>query len=575
LKPNRRFHRLNGMVQEAMPSDVALPENPLVLQAMIRQLLTRLHERDRELAGIQHRLDLLLKRLYGPKGERFDPNQPTLFDDSPPPTPEPSPPPPEKPEIARPNKKKGHGRRPLPAHLRRERKEYDLSETEKQCPCCQQPRVRIGEEMTEVLDYVPSSLFVQEHVRFKYACPACLKKQSAEEPSGVPASSEPAPAESPLSSWLPPSEGGTKAKLIVTAPLPKMPIAKGMAGPGLLAHLLISKYLDHLPLYRQEGILARQGVELSRSTLCDWTAACADLLTPLYELLKADVLRSRLIHTDDTRVPVQDSNSNRTKSGRLWVYIGDRDHPWVVYDYTPTHARDGPAAFLRGYRGFLQADAHNVYDGIYSPEIFEVGCWAHGRRHFHESRESDALRAHEALARIAGFYAIEDEAKEQITVAGLTGDAADEVRFRLRQEKTAPLLTAFGDWLMQQQAPVLPKSPMGQAIAYAQRHWKALTRFTEQGFLDIDNNAAERALRVVAVGRKNWLFAGSDAGGKTAAVIYTIINSCKSLGIDPFTYLRDVLARLPDHLPERHAELLPFNWARTARTQSEQINTSA
>ena len=567
------------MVQEATPLNAALPDDPVVLQGMIRELLTRLHERDHELAGVQHRLDLLLKRLYGPKAERFDPNQPSLFDGCPAPPaaePAPAPPPPDEAEATRP-KKKGHGRQTLPEHLRRERREHDLSEAEKMCPCCQQPRVRIGAEVTEVLDYVPSSLFVWEHVRFKYACPACLKKRPAaatSEASPATATSEPLPVEATLSSWLPPNEGEAgRVKLLTTAPPPpQLPIAKGMAGPGLLAHLIVSKYQDHLPLYRLEGIFARHGVDLSRSTLCDWAAGCASLLTPLYELMKADVLRSRLIHTDDTRVPVQEPGLNRTKSGRLWVYIGDRDHPGIVYDYTPTHARDGPAAFLRGYRGFLQADAHNVYDGIYSAEVLEVGCWAHCRRHFHEARDSDALRAHEALARIRGLYAVEDEAQGQIAAAGLAGDAADAVRLRQRQEKTVPLLRAIGQWLEEQQAPVLPKSPMGLAIAYALRHWQALTRFTEHGFLDIDNNAAERALRAIAVGRKNWLFAGSDAGGKTAAVLYTIIGTCKNLGIDSFTYLRDVLGRLPDHPAERRDELLPVCWA---KAQREQINKPA
>jgi transposase len=591
LKQSDALDRLKGMVQDAVPLNVPLPDDLLVCQGMIRELLQKLQQSNHELAGVTHRLDLLLKRLYGPKGERFDPSQPTLFDDCPsPPTPEPSEPPPEEPQTPR-QKKKGHGRKKLPDHLTRKRREHDLSEAEKICPCCQQMRIRIGEEVSEVLDFVPASLFVWEQVRFKYACPGCLRKRG-DEPSSEAEPNVPVNASSPsepegqptdetippstnelLNSSLPPSQPETgPAKLIITAPMPKMPIAKGMAGPGLLAYLIVSKYLDHLPLHRLEGIFARQGVDISRSTMCDWTAACADLLSPLYDLLKTDVLRSRVIQTDDTRVPVQDPNANRTKSGRLWVYIGDRDHPWVVYDYTPTHARDGPAAFLKGFQGFMQADAHNVYDGIYSAELFEVGCWAHGRRHFHESRDSDALRAHEALARIAGLYAVEDEAKELIAAGNLIGEAADAVRLRLRQEKTVLKLGALGQWLSEQQVLVLPKSPIGQAIAYALRHWQALTRFTEHGFLNIDNNAAERALRAVAIGRKNWLFAGSDEGGRTAAVLYTMVNTCKNLGIDAFNYLRDVLGRLPEHPADARIELLPGRWA---ESQRQQIITSA
>lgn len=544
-----------------------LPDDPVVLQGMIRDLLATLQDRTRELDGVRHRLDLLLKRLYGPKAERFDPNQPTLFDGGPPsPVPEPTPQAPDEPEASPCRKKKGHGRKRLSDHLRRERTEYDLSDPEKLCPCCQQPRTKIGEEVSEQLDFVPSSLFVREQVRFKYACPACLKKRTAE------VQAQPISTGTPMESFLPPSAGAAdQPALIVTAALPKQPIAKGLAGPGLLAHLIVSKYLDHLPLHRLEGTFARQGVDVSRKTMCDWMASCAELLMPLYELLKADVLRSRAIHTDDTRVPVQDPESDRTKSGRLWVYIGDRDHPWIVYDYTPTHARDGPAAFLKEYRGFLQADAATLYDRIYQPAIItELGCMAHARRYFHEARGSDAARAHEAMARIRCFYAVEDEAKEHIAQAGLGNVEADAVHLRLRQEKTVPLLNAMHQWLQQQQPCVLPKSPIGQAIAYALRHWQALTRFTEHGWLDIDNNAAERALRGIAVGRKNWLFAGSDEGGKTAAVLYSIVATCKHLGIEPFGYLRDILARLPDHPAERLQELLPVTWA-SAQRQAAQI----
>jgi len=557
-----------------MPQDAVLPDDLLVCQGMIRQLLEMLQQTRHELDGAQHRLDQLLKRLYGPKGERFNPDQLTLFNDDPEPNaPEPPPPPPSQEPASRP-RKKGHGRKGLPKHLRRERKEFDLSDAEKCCPCCQQPRIKIGEEASEQLDYVPASLFVREQVRFKYACPSCLKKQGMAQPDATPhgpAEPKGEPVGPMMESFLPSTQGVSsmdRPQLIVTAPMPKQPIAKGIAGPGLLAHLIVSKYLDHLPLHRLEGIFARQGVDISRKTMCDWMAECAALLKPLYDLLKADVVRSRLIHTDDTRVPVQDPESNRTKSGRLWVYIGDRDHPSLVYDYTPTRARDGPAEFLKGYRGFLQADAYGVYDSIYSPTLLEAGCWAHARRYFYEARESDALRAHEALARIQGLYAVESEADEQIAAAGLTDEAADLLRRQVRQEKTLPLLDALKGWLQEQQAAVLPKSLMGQAIGYTLRQWQALARFTECGWIGIDNNVAERALRGIAVGRKNWLFAGSDEGGRTAAVLYSILMTCKHLSIEPFNYLRDILARLPEHPVERLQELLPAIWASAQRQQA-------
>jgi len=528
---------------DALPPDATLPDDPDTLKGMIRELLALLHTRDRELSGVQQRLDQLLRRLYGPKGERFRPDQPALFDllveaasTEPPPVP-------VTPEPAA-RAKRGHGRRRLPADLTRERVVYDVPESEKVCPCCRSPRVPLGEETSEQLDYRPAKLFVWEHVRLKYACPTCWKTGSD----------------------APPAASDTALSHIVTAAKPAQPIDKGLPGPGLLAHVITSKYADHLPLHRQEAMLARQGVELARSTLADWMAAAATLLKPLYSLMLAEVLRGCVVQTDETRVPVLDAGRKQTKSGRLWVFVGDRDHPLTVYDYTATKARDGPAAILKDYRGFLQADAANVFDGIYRPgDIVEVGCWAHARRYFHEARDTGAARAAEALTRIRDFYAVEDDARDAIARQRLIGDAADALRLQLRQERTKGKLAAFAAWMDTQAPAVLPKSPIGQAIAYARRQWPALVRFTEHGFLNIDNNASERALRAVAVGRKNWLFAGSDAGGRTAAVLYTMTQTCKQHRIDPFAYLQDVLTRLPALATERLPELVPQTWANAQR----------
>lgn len=536
------------MRPDAATADVELPDDPDTLKAMIRELLGLLRDRDRELGGVRHRLDQLLRRLYGPRSERTRPDQPTLFDD---PADDDATPPPADPGPA-PNGSAPrcgrHGRRRLPADLERRPVVHDLSDDEKVCPCCHEPRVVIGEQVSEQLDYHPAKLFVWRHVRLSYACPACLAKAIDPVPAGEPE---------------PPA-------LIVTAPKPPQPIDKGLPGPGLLAHVVTGKYADHLPLHRQEAMLARQGVELSRSTLCDWMAAAADLLTPLYAWMVGEVLKSRVVQTDETRVPVQEPGQAKTKAGRLWAYLGDRDHPFTVYDYTATKARDGPAAILKDYRGFLQADAANVFDGIYVPgAITEVACWAHARRHFHEARDSDAARSAEALARIGAFYAVEGDAADAIARAGLTGDAADAVRLRLRREQTIPKLADFAAWLEAQAPVVLPKSPMGQAIAYARRHWAALVRFTERGFLNIDNNASERALRAVALGRKNWLFAGSDAGGRTAAVLYSVTQTCKRHRVDPFAYLNGVLARVPGLPAERLRELAPPTWAEAQRAQVE------
>ena len=536
------------MRPDAATADVDLPDDPDTLKAMIRELLALLKDRDRELGGVRHRLDQLLRRLYGPRSERTRPDQPTLFDD--PAGPDPAGPPagPEPAPAAGPRRSGRHGRRRLPADLERTDVVHDLPDDQKTCPCCHEPRVAIGEQVSEQLDYRPARLFVWRHVRLSYACPACLAKAIDPVPAGQPE---------------PPA-------LIVTAPKPPQPIDKGLPGPGLLAHVVTCKYADHLPLHRQEAMLARQGVELSRSTLCDWMAAAVDVLTPLYAWMLGEVLKSRVVQTDETRVPVQEPGQAKTKSGRLWVYVGDRDHPHTVYDYTATKARDGPAAVLTDYTGFLQADAANVFDGLYLPgSITEVACWAHARRHFQEARDSDAARSAEALARVGAFDAVEGDAAEEIARANLTGGAADAVRVRYRQERTTPLLHAFASWLEAQAPVVLPKSPMGQAIAYARRHWTALMRFTEHGFLNIDNNASERALRAVALGRKNWLFAGSDAGGRTAAVLYSVTQTCKRHRIDPFAYLRDVLARLPGLPAERLPELAPHTWARAQRADTD------
>jgi transposase len=402
----------------------------------------------------------------------------------------------------------------LPGTLPRRRVVHDVAPAQRLCPGCGQERTAIGEEVSEQLDYQPASLFVVEHVRCKYACPHCQEH-------------------------------------VTTADKPAQPIDKGLPGPGLLAHVAVSKYLDHLPLHRLERIFSRHGVELSRSTLCDWMAAAARLLVPLAEQMRQRVLQSRVIHTDDTPVPVLDGTRGSTRRARVWVYLGDRDHPYTVYDYTPTHARDGPVRFLGDYCGYLQADAFAGYDGIYATgRVVEVACWAHARRKFYDARTADAGRSHAALAWVRRLYDVEDQDKP----------LADAERVTLRQAESVPLLTAFCQWLTGQRQAVLPKSPMGQAISYALSNWPALCRYTEAGFLAIDNNASERALRGLAIGRKNWLFCGSDQGGRTAAVLGSVLVSSQRHRLDPFAYLRDVLTRLPEHPADRLQELLPDRW---------------
>jgi transposase len=350
--------------------------------------------------------------------------------------------------------------------------------------------------------------------------------------------------------------------VVIAAPKPAMPIPKGLPGPGLLAHLIVSKYTDHLPLYRLERVYERQGLFLHRSTLCDWLAACAQLLRPLNDQMVSVVLQSRALHTDDTTVKMQELGTHLLSTARLWVYLGDAAHPYNVFDFTVNRKRDGPQQFLANYQGYLHADAFSGYDGLYLPDprsaqgrIIEVACNAHARRKFYEARGSDALGAHQALAYYRQLYELERAAKE----------FSDEQRLQMRQDLAVPILGQFRQWLEAQRSEVLPKSPMGEAIGYALNNWAALVRYTEAGFLAIDNNLAEREMKRIAIGRKNWMTVGSPRGGQTAAVLFSFTSTCQRLGVEPWRYLRDLLERLPTHPAERLAELLPDEWARGQR----------
>ena len=351
---------------------------------------------------------------------------------------------------------------------------------------------------------------------------------------------------------------------MVTAQKPMQPIEKGLPGPGLLAHVAVSKYGNHLPLYRQEEIFHRQGMELSRQTMCGWMRACADLVSPLYELMKERVLDSKAVQTDDTPVPVLDPDLPRTRTGRIWTYVGDDAHPYTVYDYTPSRSRDGPEEFLKGFRGYLQADAYSGYDHLYQDpdrEVVEVACWARSRRKHYEAQSSDLMRSTVMLAYIRLLYDVEREARDR--------NLGPDARLALRQAKSKPILEDIRAYLEREQPQVLPKSPEGQAIAYTLSNWKALTRYCDDGDLEIDNNGAERSLRGVAVGRKNWTFLGSDNGGRTAAVLTSLIATCKRLGVDPFAYLRDLIGRIAAHPKSRIGELLPDEWRAARRAAAD------
>jgi hypothetical protein len=342
-----------------------------------------------------------------------------------------------------------------------------------------------------------------------------------------------------------------------------------LPGAGLLAHILVSKYFDHLPLYRQENISEREGVLIPRSTSCDWMAACAELMKPLYDLMVAAVLQSRWLHTDDTPVKNLGHDPGATDKGRFWIYYGDRTHPYNVFDFTVNRKRDGPQTFLAAFHGYLHADAFSGYDALYLPSpragtapIIEVACNAHARRKFHEARGSAAVPAHQALAYYGQLYDLERAATDN--------HFDDDQRLQMRQDLAVPILDKFATWLKAQKAQVLPKSPIAEAIGYALNNWTALVRYTEAGFLSIDNNVAEREMKRIAIGRKNWLFVGSEKGGHTAAVLFSFTSTCHRLGIEPWAYLQDVLTRLPGLDHAQLAELLPDRWQ--AARQQEAAN---
>ena len=406
------------------------------------------------------------------------------------------------------------GRQALARHLIRERIVHDLSESEKHCAGCGQELRLIAEETSERYDYIPASVRVIQDVCLKYACKCTVK----------------------------------------TATKPPQPIEKSTAGASLLAQVIVAKFADHQPLHRQEKMFERHGVQISRKTMGGWMAQCAELLGPLYQASKKDLFGSKVIGTDDTGVKVLDRKLPFARIGRIWPYVGDSHHPVIVYDYTPTRGRAGPAKFLEGYTGYLQADAYSVYDAFFKPQrgLTEVGCWMHARRYLYKALETDEQHMGPALHLVARLYAVEDRAKALSLSA--------EQRHALRQRTSARLLRKLHQCLLELREQVLPKSPSGTAVRYLLNQWDALTRFLQDGELEIDNGATERANRDIALGRGNWTFFGSDQGGKRAAVLRSFVASCKRSGVEPFAWFRDVLSRIPEHSIQRLHELLPHNW---------------
>jgi transposase len=418
----------------------------------------------------------------------------------------------EAPGSEEPQTRKRVGRQPLARHLIRERVVHDLAEAEKHCDGCGSNLRLIAEETSERYEFIPAVMKVIEDVRLKYACDCTVR----------------------------------------TADKPAQPIEKSTAGASVLAQVIVSKFADHLPLHRQEKIFERHGVNISRKTMGGWLPAVAELLELLYRAGKKVLFESKVIGTDDTGVKVLDPRLSFARTGRIWPYVGDAQHPVVVYDYTATRARDGPSRFLEGYTGYLQADAYSVYDAFFKPArgLTEVGCWMHARRYFFKALDSDQPHMGPALHLSARLYSVEDRAR------GLT--AAE--RLALRQRLSAPVMEKLHRYLLRIRDEVLPKSPAARAVRYALNQWEALTRFVADGDLEIDNGATERANRGIAIGRGNWTFFGSDNGGRTAAVLLSFIAMCKRNAVEPFAWFHDVLSRIATHPINRIEELLPHNW---------------
>ena len=413
-------------------------------------------------------------------------------------------------------------RRPLPEHLPRETQRHEPQQ--QACPDCGGTLRHLGEDVSEMLEYVPARFKVIRHVRPKLSCPHCER--------------------------------------IVQAPAPSRPIDRGLAGPGLLAHVLVAKYSDHLPLYRQVEIYGREGIALERSTLADWVGACSAGMEPLVEALRRYVLDCGKLHADDTPVPVLAPGLGKTKTGRLWTYVrddrpaGNDSAPAVWFAYSPDRRGEHPQRHLRNFRGALQADGYAGFNQLYADgRIQEVACWAHVRRKFYDLAQVHASPiATESLQRIAALYEIE----------GIIRGFPPEERRQARQARARPLLDALRQWWESCLTKLSRKSDTTTAVNYALGRWPALVRYSDDGQLEIDNNAAERALRAVALGRKNYLFAGSDAGGERAAAIYSLIGSAKLNGLDPESYLRQVLTRIAEHPVNHITDLLPWNLVASA-----------
>lgn len=486
--------------------------------ATVEQFALSIEEKDRQVAALQHRIKQLLLKIRGSRQERIDPDQLLLFSfeelqelaneledaakDEP-----------EADDTTKPSSSRKGGRKKLPKNLFRETKRYELEGEELRCPCCGEERHEIGVESSEQLEYIPARWKVIQHDRVKYACKACEEN-------------------------------------VAIASKPPQPIEKGLPGPGLCAHTVLSKFGDHTPLYRQEDIHSRTGYCVRRSTLCGWLGSLATLSQPLVMRMKELLLQSKVIHTDDTKIKMIVAGNSIAQEAKFWPYLGDWLHRYAVYDFTIDRTRQGPKHFLADYEGHLQADAYSGYDCIYASDtVFEVACWLHARRYWHQALDNDEVRANTALGYIARLSQIETQLRESFPSQNLQGLRDFDAVKEARQQHARPILEEFRGWMDREldSGKILPKSVLRSAFTYTLNQWDALCRYTDHGYLSMDNNAAERLVKNPAIGRKNYLFVIGIGGGTNAATFYSLVSSAKANGVEPFSWLRDVFTRLPYH----------------------------
>ena len=498
-----------------LPNDVqALQRMVADMAGQIRALQSNLSARELLIEHLQIQIAALRRQMYGRKSEKLELEvsqlelklEELLVDNG-------EDPPPATPAL---EARVERARKRLPAHLPRDTVVHRPAG--EACASCGGALKQIGEDVAEQLEYVPQSWRVIRHVRPKWSCACC--------------------------------------QTLVQASAPSRPIARGLAGPGLLAHVMVSKFADHLPLYRQAQIYARDGLELERSTLSEWVGGVSRLLRPLTEAVRRYVMSGSTLHADDTPVPMLAPGKGKTATGRLWAYVRDESSigsskPAAVWmAFTPDRRGEHPQHHLQNFRGIIHADGFAGYDKVFDEGRTHAACWAHARRKFYElTKLHPSPAAGEAVRRIAMLYAIEEQ---------IRGKPPDE-RLAVRMQKTQPLLQSLRDWLDALIPTLSGKSALAMAIQYTLNRWEALNTFAHDGRAEIDNNAVERAVRAVALGRKNFLFVGSPSGGERAAAIYSLIGTAKLNGIEPETYLRHVLGRIAEHPINQIDDLLPWN----------------